>query len=63
MRARVAREARARETAVEEAHVVWLVDSIGARLSAPTGRPSAEQRMQRLLERVRVCSASDLSGS
>ena len=61
-KAKAARLGRAQEKALEEAHTVRLIDEISIRLSAPTGRPTAEERLQKILERVRAWSAPHPSG-
>ena len=57
-RAKVVMAARAQEKAIHEAHAVRLVDAISSQLSSPVGKPSAEERMKLLLERVRARSAA-----
>ena len=63
-RAKVARLAMAREKATDDARTLQRIAEIGARLFAPVSRLPADERMQRLRERVRARSSQSVgSGS
>ena len=61
-RSKVARLAMAHEKAIDDAQTQQRIAEIGARLSAPASRLPADERMQRLRERVKVRSSQAVGG-